>query len=90
MVTRSNPLYAPSPPPIAGGADELRVWCLREFERIADAIQNGRVQWVLLDVQKVKPDKPQVGQLAYFAENVVSAGSEDGTYEYSSGAWFKL
>jgi hypothetical protein len=87
---RQGLFYAPSPPPQANSVAEMRRWCAREFERLADVLREGGVQSLRLDVQKFLPDKPVEGMIMYFAANVVTAGSEDGSYEYSSGAWFKL
>lgn len=91
VATGKGLFYAPSPPPQAGSSiSDMRAWCVREFGRIADVIREGGSQSLRLDVQHHLPDKPIEGMIMYFAANVVTAGSEEGSYEYSGGAWFKL
>jgi hypothetical protein len=89
-ATGKGLFYAPSAPPQGDDVAEMRRWCAREFERLSDVIRDGGFQSIRLDVQKNLPDKPIEGMIMCFAANVVTAGSEDGSYEYSSGAWFKL
>jgi len=81
--------YAPSPPPQSGGVDELRQWCAREFDRIAQATSEGRAQFLRLDVLNEAPARVYPGMVAFFGASIV--GPTEGCYEYrSSGAWFKL
>ena len=82
--------FQPSPPPQGTSAAELRQWCAREFGRIADVLREGAVQSLRLDVQHHLPDRVEEGMIMYFAADTVTAGAEEGSYEYSSGAWFKL
>jgi hypothetical protein len=81
--------YAPSPAPQSGDA-AMVAWCVREFGRIADVLREGGSQSLRLDVQRAKPERPIEGMIMYFAEDVVTAGSDEGCYEYSGGAWVKL
>ena len=90
VATGKGLFYAPSPAPQGLTAAELRAWCVREFGRIADVIREGGSQSLRLDVQQHLPDKPIEGMIMFFAADVVTAGSEEGSYEYSGGAWFKL
>ena len=90
VATGKGLFYAPSPPPQTASVAEMRRWCAREFGRIADVIREGGSQSLRLDVQHHLPERPMEGMLMYFAADVVTAGSEEGTFEYSGGAWFKL
>jgi hypothetical protein len=81
--------YAPSPPPQSGGVDELRQWCVREFDRIASVTREGQSEAIRLDVLNANPEKRYAGLVAFFAASVV--GAAEGTYEYcSDGLWHKL
>lgn len=81
--------YKPSPPPQSGGEKELRQWCLREYERISDAIRSGRSWFLSLDVMRKAPEKPFAGMVCYFQAAVV--GASEGCYEYRSDSqWHKL
>jgi hypothetical protein len=82
--------YAPAPPPQTASVAEMRRWCSREFGRIADVLREGGSQSLRLDVQQDLPDKPIEGMIMYFAQDVVTAGSDEGSYEYSGAAWIKL
>lgn len=88
-MTQKGLFYTPSPPPQTGDVAQ-RNWNQREFERIADAIREGSVQWLRMDVLTKKPPRPQSGLVVFFAANAVSAGSQEGCYEYSSGSWRRL
>ena len=79
--------YAPSPPP-QGLDPKLTQWLMREFDRIADNLREGRSQVVRLDVLKQAPPRFKAGLIGYFAADVV--GATEGSYEYRSGAWHKL
>lgn len=81
--------YAPAPPPQSGGADEVRRWCVQEFDRIALSLQEGRAQFLRLDVLNAQPEKRYPGQIAFFAATIV--GPTEGLYEYrSNNTWNKL
>lgn len=84
--------YNMSPPPQAGGLDELRNWCVREFERIATATGEGRSRGARWDILAVLPDKPMRGDINFFAADVVAPGSLEGAYEYDidTATWRKL
>jgi len=84
--------YNMSPPPQTGGLDEIRNWCVREFERISDATSEGRSRGARWDILSNLPEKPMRGDINFFAANVVSPGSLEGAYEYDVGAgtWRKL
>jgi hypothetical protein len=90
VATGKGLFYAPSPPPQTDAIEEMRRWCAREFGRIADVMREGGSQSLRLDVQFHLPDKPIEGMIMYFAEDIVTAGSDEGSYEYSGGAWVKL
>ena len=90
VATGKGLFYAPGAPPQTDDVADFRAWASREFGRIADVLREGGSQSLRLDVQKKKPDKPIDGMVMYFAANVVTAGSDDGCYEYSGGAWIKL
>jgi hypothetical protein len=81
--------YSPSPAPQSGGVDELRRWCVQEFDRIASVTQEGRSQFVRLDVLNAVPEKVYPGLVAFFSASIV--GPTEGCYEYrSAGTWVKL
>jgi hypothetical protein len=84
--------YNMSPPPQSGGMDELRNWCVREFERISDATSEGRSRGARWDILANLPEKPMRGDVNFFAAGVVGPGSLEGAYEYDVGAgtWRKL
>lgn len=84
--------YNMSPPPQTGGLDELRNWCVREFERISDATNEGRARGARWDILSNLPEKPMRGDLNFFAAGVVSPTSIEGVYEYDVGTatWRKL
>lgn len=84
----SGLFYKPSPQPAGTGVEDIRQWCQREFDRIADVLGQGASQGLRLDTITVLPEKPQEGMLLYFAAGV--AGSPRGVYEYAGGAWHKL
>ena len=90
MAVESKGLfYAPSPAPQSGGADELRRWCVQEFDRIATSIQEGRAQFLRLDVLNEQPEKRYAGLVGFFAATIV--GPTEGLYEYrSDNVWHKL
>ncbi|MEK1928303.1 MAG: hypothetical protein AAAC47_00670 [Pararhizobium sp.] len=79
--------YAPSPQPEAT-LEGTQVWCLREFERIANVLREGGSQALRLDVLQALPEKPIKGMCCYFAAGIAGAG--EGLYEYRGSAWFKL
>lgn len=79
--------YAPSPQPEAT-LEGTQVWCLREFQRIADVLREGGSQSLRLDVLHSLPSRPIVGMACFFAAGVAGAG--EGIYEYRGGAWVKL
>jgi hypothetical protein len=80
--------YAPAPPPISGGEAALREYLVREFQRIADNLSEGRSNWLRCDALKALPARAQLGDLACFPAGV--AGPNGGFYEYSGSTWVKL
>ena len=80
--------YEPSPPPQSGDFRALGVWCLREFERIAMNMREGRSEYLRLDTLEYAPAKPIEGMMCIFKANVV--GPQDGVYQYKNGAWVRL
>lgn len=90
MLTRGEGLfYAPSPPPQSGGVDELRRWMVQELERIASVTQEGRSQFLWLDVLNEAPARRFPGMVAFFSASIV--GATEGVYEYrSDNIWHKL
>ena len=90
MVARGEGAqYRPSPAPV--GADPaLTSWAQREFDRIAVSQQEGRSQWLRLDVLEGIPNRPIEGMVCYFAGGVVSVGSAKGFWGYDGTAWAKL
>ena len=80
--------YQPSPPPQADSVAELRQWVLRDLQRIADVLGEGRLQGVMADVLHQLPARPQEGMMQCFAAGV--AGAQAGFYEYATGTWKKL
>lgn len=90
MTDPKGLFYRPSPPPQSNDPYAIRQWCEREFNRIADAILEGRGQFIRLDQLKEPIDRPVTGMIAYFAANIVGPGLAAGAYEYVAGAWKKL
>lgn len=90
MVTRKGGMYSASPPPLMGGVPELRQWCVREFDRIREALDEGRSQFLRLDILDELPHKPVDGMVCYFSSNIVGSGSLQGMYEMRGGLWLKL
>jgi hypothetical protein len=90
MTTAKGLFYAPAPPPQVNSVAEIRRWAVREFGHIADTLREGGSQSLRLDVQQEKPPRPIDGMVMFFAADVVTAGSDEGCYEYSGGAWLKL
>jgi hypothetical protein len=82
--------YKPSPPPQSNDPYAIRQWCEREFNRIADAVQEGRALWIRMDELDATPTKATPGMICYFAAGVVSVGSLAGAYEYVGSTWKKL
>lgn len=83
--------YSPSPPPQSGDFEALRAWCVREYDRIASNLKEGRAQFLRVDELGQVPDKLYAGLVCYFSTGVVSAGSAEGLYEYrNDSAWHKL
>jgi len=81
--------YAPSPPPQSGGVDELRRWMVQELDRIAVVTQEGRSQFLRLDVLNENPERRFAGLVAFFSASIV--GPTEGCYEYrSNNTWNKL
>ena len=81
--------YAPSPPPQSGEFEALRAWCVREYDRIASAIREGRAQFLRIDELGELPERLYAGLICYFSAGV--AGPSEGLYEYrNDGAWHKL
>lgn len=79
--------YAPSPQP-AASVEATQVWCLREFQRIADVLREGGSQGLRLDILQTPPEKLFEGMVAYFAAGIV--GAAKGLYEYDGSVWKKL
>lgn len=84
--------YHMSPPPLGDSIAELRAWCVKEFERISTATEEGRSRQARWDILPALPDKPMRGDINFFAAGVVGAGSLEGAYEYDVGTatWRKL
>jgi hypothetical protein len=82
--------YRPSPPPQTNDPYAIRQWCEREFNRLADALQENRGIWIRLDELTEKPNRPTPGMVCYFAAGVVGVGSLEGSYEYVGSTWKKL
>jgi hypothetical protein len=81
--------YAPAPPPQSGGVEELRRWMVQELDRIATVTQEGRSQFLRLDVLNEEPARRFAGLVAFFGPSIV--GPTEGTYEYrSDSVWHKL
>ena len=80
--------YRMSPPPQSGGLEELRNWCVREYDRISTAIEEGRSNSLRPDVLPATPVKPVAGMIAVFAAGV--AGPQAGAYEFIDTEWRKL
>jgi len=81
--------YRPSPGP-QDVDPKLLTWCQREFDRIAVAINEGRSQWVRLDVLETQPSRPVEGMICYFMAGVAGSGSLKGFYGYDGTAWAKF
>ena len=81
--------YRPSPGP-QGSDAALTAWCQREFDRIAVSLNEGRSQWMRLDLLDVKPDRPVEGMICFFAGGAVSVGSAKGFYGFNGTAWTQL
>lgn len=79
--------YAPSPQPSAS-VEATQVWCLREFQRIADVLREGGAQSLRLDILQAVPEKLFEGMAAYFAAGVV--GANKGMYQYDGTSWKPL
>lgn len=79
-------IYQPSAVPQAD--KELRGYVERELQRISDALKQGRVQWMTLDVQSALPEQPVQAMVMYFRAGV--AGATEGAYEYRGSSWQKL
>jgi hypothetical protein len=95
MVTKTRGRganYYPGPPPQTGGVEELRAWCVREFDRISVATGEGRSRGARWDILAELPEKPMRGDINFFLADVVAPGSIEGAYEYDVGAgtWRKL
>ena len=81
--------YRPSPGP-QGSDAALTTWCQREFDRIAVTMNEGRSQWLRLDILESKPNRPIEGMICYFLGGVVSVGSAKGFYGYNGSGWTQL
>lgn len=89
-MTNPGPMrYMPSPQP-AGGLEQVRVWCQREFERISQAMKEGASESLRLDLLQKLPAKPYDGLVCYLAGGVVTGGSAKGLWLYNDGTWTKL
>lgn len=88
MAAKSGGLFYAPMVVQANTPAEVRDWCLTEFGRIADVLQQGASQGLRLDVLQKLPERPRNGMVLFFAAGI--AGTSEGCYEYSAGAWTKL
>ena len=71
--------------------DALQQYLYAELESIARAINGGEFQYIRLDVLNELPPRPADGDIAYFAQDVVSPGAQsEGLYSYEANQWKKL
>jgi len=90
MVDRgTGAQYRPSPGP-QGSDAALTQWCQREFDRISVSINEGRSEFLRLDLSAKLPAKPLEGTVYYFKAGVVGVGSLKGYYGYDGSTWSKF
>jgi len=81
-------MYSPGTPPRMATWEELRDWTLKEFERIATALQ----EQVAVDLRPVNapPTRPREGMLVFADGTDWNPGAGRGVYVFNNGVWVKL
>lgn len=61
-----------------------------EFEKIALALANLEIPWIVLEIQNIVPEKLFEGMVAHADGSNWNPGSGAGLYQYQGGSWTKL
>lgn len=82
------PSYVPSQMPPITTTEELRLWVLAEFGRLAQsqAVLDGMV----FNVLYAAPTGPIAGMVVFADGTTWNPGSGRGLYEYRTSSWQKL
>lgn len=79
--------YVPTPAPQSGDIKDLRDWMVRETAAIANAMLEGRCNWIRADTLATAPTRAVKGMICYFLPDAVAPGSLQGVWEYDGTNW---